>query len=181
MSANSPIDSSIDPVETPEAASVERNWIPLAVACVLVLAVVAAVLVMSGRRKQADVATPVNAASDPYAASLQITNLAMSESANLAGGKVTYIDGHIANTGGRTVTGILVQVLFRNGAQEVAQNSTMPLTVIRMREPYVDTAQVAASPLKPGPGQDFRLIFDSVAPDWAGGLPQVRVVRVQFQ
>ncbi len=29
----------------------------------------------------------------------------MSESANLAGGKVTYIDGHITNSGNKTVLG----------------------------------------------------------------------------
>ena len=51
----------------------------------------------------------------------------MSESSNLAGGKVTYIDGHITNSGSKTVTGISVQVLFRNAANEVAQNETQPL------------------------------------------------------
>ena len=62
----------------------------------------------------------------------------MSESTNLAGGKVTYLDGHIANTGPRTVTGITVQVLFRDFAHEVTQNETQPLKLIRTREPYVD-------------------------------------------
>ena len=51
--------------------------------------------------------TPISAAPDPYAASLPITNVVMSESGNLAGGKVTYIDGHITNTGNKTVTGRL--------------------------------------------------------------------------
>ena len=49
--------------------------------------------------------TPISAPLDAYAASLPITRLAMSESANFAGGKVTYLDGHIANSGSRTVTG----------------------------------------------------------------------------
>ena len=53
----------------------------------------------------------------------------MSESSNLAGGKVTYVDGHIANKGSRTVTGITVQVLFRDMAQEVTQNETQPLKI----------------------------------------------------
>jgi hypothetical protein len=156
----------------------ERNWVPLMIAIVLVAGVVAAGLVMSGRKPAVGV-TAITAGADPYAAQLPLTNLAMSESANLAGGKVTYIDGHIANLGGRTVTGITVQVLFRNYNHEVAQNETLPLTLIRMREPYVDTEPVPAAPLKPGAEKDFRLIFDSVTGDWAGETPEIRVLRVE--
>jgi hypothetical protein len=94
---------------------------------------------------------------------------------------VTYLDGHIANTGSRTVTGITVQVLFRTFAHEVAQNETQPLKFIRMRTPYIDVEPVSAAPLKPGDGQDFRLIFDAVTPDWDGAYPEIRVVKVEGQ
>ena len=80
---------------------------------------------------------------------------------NLAGGKVTYIDGHITNCGNKTVTGISVQVLFRNAANEVAQNETQAMKWIRTRDPYIDLEPVSAAPLKPGEGRDFRLIFDA--------------------
>ena len=103
----------------------------------------------------------------------------MSESANLAGGKVTYLDGHIANQGSRTVTGITVQVLFRNVAREVAQNLTQKLMLIRTRDPYIDVEPVSAAPLKPGDGQDFRLIFDGVTPDWDGAYPEIRIIQVE--
>jgi hypothetical protein len=122
--------------------------------------------------------TPISAAQDAYASSLPVTNLAMSESSNLSGGKVTYLDGHVVNKGSRTVTGISVQVLFRNYAHEVAQNETQPLKFIRMREPYIDVEPVSAAPLKPGAEQDFRLIFDNVSPDWDGEYPELRIVRV---
>ena len=69
----------------------------------------------------------------------------MSESANLAGGKATYLDGRIANNGSRTVTGITVQVLFRDPAHEVAQNETQPLRIIRTREPYMDVEPVGGA------------------------------------
>ena len=105
----------------------------------------------------------------------------MSESSNLVGGKVTYLDGHIANTGNRTVTGITVQVLFRNVAQEVAQNESQPMKFIRIREPYIDVEPVSAAPLKPGAERDFRLIFDAVTPDWDGAYPQIRLLHVQTQ
>lgn len=118
---------------------------------------------------------------DPYAANLPFSDLKMSESSNLAGGKVTYLDGHIANKGDRTVTGIAVQVLFRNSAQEVAQNETQQLKFIRTRDPYVDIEPVSAAPLKPGGERDFRLIFDAVTPDWDGAYPQLRILHVQGQ
>jgi hypothetical protein len=156
----------------------ERNLLPLMIAAGVVLLVVAVALIVGGRRKPAE-ATAISAAPDSYAASLPLSDLAMSESANLAGGKVTYIDGHIANHGDRTVTGITVQVLFRNYAREVAQNETMAMSFIRMRDPYIDTEPVSAAPLKPGAGQDFRLIFDNVSPDWAGAMPEIRVLRVE--
>jgi len=155
----------------------QTNWLPLVIAVVLVAGVVTAALIMSGRKPAINV-TSTTAGADPYATSLPLTGLAMSESANLAGGKVTYLDGHIANLGDRTVTGVTVQVLFRNYNHEVAQNETLPLTLIRTREPYVDTEAVSASPLKPGAEKDFRLIFDSLTADWAGGTPEIRVLRV---
>ena len=105
----------------------------------------------------------------------------MSESSNLAGGKVTYLDGHIANKGDHTVAGISMQVLFRNGAQEVAQNETQGLKVVRTRDPYVDIEPQSAAPLKPGDERDFRLIFDHVTPDWDGAYPQLRILRITFQ
>ncbi len=131
----------------------------IAAAVVLVAAAVL-VLVLEHGKPNATV-TPISAAPDAYAASLPITNLAMSESANLAGGKVTYLDGHIANQGTRTVTGITVQVLFRNYAHEVAQNETQPLKIIRMREPYIDVEPVSAAPLNPGAEQDFHAAAQS--------------------
>ena len=148
----------------------------IAAAVVLVVAVIAVLALERGKPKAT--VTPISAAADAYAVSLPITGLAMIESSNLAGGKVTYLDGHIANSGGRTVTGITVQVLFRTFAHEVAQNETQPLKLIRMRQPYVDLEPVSAAPLAPGAAADFRLIFDAVNPDWDGAYPEIRVLHV---
>jgi hypothetical protein len=160
----------------------ERNWLPLVVAAAVVLLVSVSVVLLlehgKAHRKGAVAVTPISAALDAYAANLPMTNIAMSESSNLVGGKVTYLDGHIANKGDRTVTGITVQVLFRDFAHEVTQNETQSMKFIRMREPYIDVEPVSAAPLKPGGGQDFRLIFDTVSPDWDGAYPEVRVIHV---
>jgi hypothetical protein len=158
------------------AAAGERTWLPVAIAAVFVVGLVAAVLILTGHKKPP---AQNSGAPDPYTSYLTLTNLAMSESSNLAGGKVTYLDGHIANTGNRTVAGVTVEVTFRDYAKKVAQREPMPLMLVRMREPYIDTETVAAAPLKPGAGQDFRLNFDQVTPDWAGELPEVRILQVQ--
>jgi hypothetical protein len=166
------------PSFSPQQERRERNWLPLAVAAGAVLVAVAAMVFILPHRKPAPSVTPISAAQDPYASSLPITGLVMSESSNLAGGKVTYVDGHIANTGNRIVTGITVQVIFRSYMHEVAQNETHPLQLIRTRDPYVDLEPVSAAPLQPGATHDFRLIFDAVSQDWDGAYPELRVVRV---
>jgi hypothetical protein len=160
------------------AEAKERNWLPIAVAAGIVLAVFFGLVVFLEHGRNATTVTPVSTAADPYASSLPISGLAMSESSNLAGSKVTYLDGHIANQGNRTVTGITVQILFRNIAHEVAQNETQQLKLIRTREPYIDVEPVSAAPLKPGGQQDFRLIFDAVSPNWDGAYPDVRIVKI---
>jgi len=170
---------SIDPQLVPSSETQERNWLPLVVAAAVVLIAAAVIVLVLEHGKGAAQITPISAVPDSYAASLPITRLAMSESANLAGGKVTYLDGHIANQGNRTVTGVTVQVLFRNYAHEVTQNETQQLKIIRMRDPYIDIGPLSAAPLKPGSEQDFRLIFDAVSPDWDGAYPEVRVIHVE--
>jgi hypothetical protein len=146
-----------------------------AVAGVAVLVVVI-VLVLAGRHKAATPAIIQPLA--PYAANLPMSQLAMSESTSLSGGKSTFIDGHIKNTGNQTVTGITVQVIFRNNEAMPPQIETLPLSLIRTREPYIDTQPVAASPLKPGDERDFRLIFESLPANWNMQMPEIRIIQV---
>lgn len=159
-------------------AAAERNWLPIAVAAAIVIAVVGGLLLFYEHGKGGPAVTPISAAVDPYAANLTIGQLALSESSNLSGGKVTYLDGHVTNAGNRTVTGITVQVLFRDAAHEVAQNETQALRIIRTRDPYVDVEPLSAAPLKPGDAADFRLVFDTVADQWDGAFPDIRVIHV---
>jgi hypothetical protein len=141
-----------------------------------VLAVVAA-LVLVGHRKTAKVAGVQPP--DAYAANLPLSGLAMSEAASLSNVKSTFIDGHVRNTGQETVTGVTVQVLFHSDEQTPPQIETLPLSLIRTREPYVDVQPVSMAPLKPGADQEFRLIFDSVPAGWNRQMPEVRVIRVE--
>ncbi len=146
-------------------------------ALVVVLVVVGMVMASRGKGK----ATPTNSVQPlaAYAGSLPLSQLAMSESTSISGGKSTFVDGHIKNTGTATITGIAVQVLFGNAEGSSPTIDTMPLTLIRTRQPYIDTQSVASSPLKPGDERDFRLIFESIPENWNMEMPEVRVVGVE--
>jgi hypothetical protein len=146
------------------------------VAGVVVLAVVVSLL-FAGRRKSAAPANTIQPLAS-YAVALPMSQFAMSESANLLGAKSTFVDGHIQNTGTQTVTGITVQVIFRNDEAMPPQVETLPLTLIRTREPYIDTQPVKAAPLKPGDERDFRLIFESIPANWNVQMPEVHIVQV---
>jgi hypothetical protein len=146
------------------------------IAGAVVLAVVAA-LVLIGHRK-APTVTGVQPV-DPYAASLQLSGLQMSESTSLAGGKSTFIDGRVRNAGPSTVTGVTVQVLFHNEEHMPPQIETLPLSLIRTREPYVDTQPVSSDPLKPGDEKEFRLIFESIPANWNMQMPEIRMIKVE--
>jgi hypothetical protein len=103
----------------------------------------------------------------------------MSEATSFSGAKVTYIDGQITNSGNRTLTAITVQVGFHSDLGQFAQREALPLSLIRTRQPYIDTEPVSAAPIEPGQRRDFRLIFDTVPPDWNLQFPEVRVISVR--
>jgi hypothetical protein len=157
----------------------ERSWAPWIVAGVVVVIGLGVLIFMGGRKQAAAPAGPGLAPLDPYASNLVISGLVMSESSNFAGGKVTYVDGQIANRGGQTVSAVTVQAVFRNSLNEVGLKEAMAVNLIRTHEPYVDTQPVSAAPIRPGDQREFRLIFDHVPEDWNQQYPEIRVIRVE--
>jgi hypothetical protein len=150
----------------------------VAIAAVALLILIAALVVLERRGPAAPsphTLQPVAA----YASNLPISNVQMSESTSMSGGKQTYIEGRIANSGTKTVSGITVQVVFANDTRMAPQIETGPLNLIYMRQPYVDTRPVSASPMAPGAEADFRLIFDDVSDNWNQQLPAIRIVQVE--
>ncbi len=166
----------------PEPAQSSRMPLVVWIAVGLLVVATIAVGVWSISARKGASSSPANATTiyplDPYAANLPITGIVMSEAGSLAGGKLTYIDGHIRNTGSRTIDGITVQTIFRNDVGELPQVETLSLMLIRTHEPYVDLQPVSASPLKPGDDREFRLIFERVTPNWNQQYPEIRVIRV---
>jgi hypothetical protein len=155
------------------------SWLPWIIAAVVVIVGIA-FLVFAGRhgaQPPASAGTGL-APADPYASSLAISGLQMSEATSFSGAKVTYIDGQIANKGNRTLSGVTVQVGFHSDTGEFAQRLSIPLSLIRTRDPYVDVEPVSAAPIEPGQTKDFRLIFDTVPAEWNQQYPEIRVISV---
>jgi hypothetical protein len=155
-----------------------RSPVPWIVAAVGVIGVLVGLIVMAHRPALTNPGGAGMAPADPYAASLTISNLQMSQAGSMAGGQNTYIDGQVTNKGQETVTGITVQVGFTGFTGQLVGKPVMALALIRTREPYVDTEPVRAAPILPGQTRDFRLIFDSVPPDWNQNYPEIRVIQV---
>ena len=151
------------------------TWLVAGAVVVLVLVVI---LVATHHPQETNPGGSGLAAADPYAANLPISNVQMSQSGSMSGGQTTYIDGQITNKGQQTVTGITVQVAFHGFTTPIAKKATMPLMLVRTREPYVDLQSVSAAPILPGQSRDFRLIFDSVPQDWNQNYPEIRVIQV---
>lgn len=163
--------------ESPE----KRTVIPMAVGALLVVIVIAGFMVLNRGENPAPRNPTAPAKPDPYAANLPIFGVQMSAAENFAGGSVTYLEGKINNQGQKTVTGITVELTFKNSLAEVVQRERLPLTVITTREPYVDTANLASTPLKPGAKRDFRLALEHISEDWNREYPAIVVAQVKAQ
>jgi hypothetical protein len=160
----------------PEAASSAKTpWIVAAAVVLLVLGGI--VLTAKGHRTDAAVNQILQPLA-PEASSLAISDVAMSESTSFSGGKSTFIDGVIHNNGTKTLTGATVQVIFANDEQLPPEIETLPLSLIRTRQPYVDTEPVSAEPIAPGGQAEFRLIFEGVGANWNQQVPAIHIVKI---
>lgn len=157
-------------------------WKPVAAAVVVLLLAVVALVVMGNRSKPGpQFSTAELAPPDPYAASLPISDIKMSEADSFAGNKATYIDGTLTNRGDKTVDAAQIQVVFQDDMNQMAQKEVVPAAIIRAHEPYVDTVPLQQAPLKPGQSAEFRLIFDHVSAMWNQQYPQLSVVSTHFR
>ena len=109
----------IQPTPVAEERDSSRRTIAIAVAVVIVLAIVFALLLRS---------QPKGASGPPpYAASLKLSDFKMSAAENFVGATVSYVDGTLTNTGNKTVTHVIVQVLFKDDLEQLAQREDIPM------------------------------------------------------
>jgi len=158
----------------------ERTSNPLLVwgiAAAVLLLVVGGVLLANHRAPVAKVDTLLPL--DAYAANLQFSDLKMSESTSISGGKSIFIDGLVKNVGTSEISGAQLQVLFPSfDSTQPPQLESVPLTLIRTHEPYIDTESLSAAPLEPGASHEFRLIFEDISPNWGQQLPEIHAVKI---
>jgi hypothetical protein len=166
------------PLQPGDSGAESRSLLPWLIAGAVVLVVIGVLLALGRHGAAANPGGAGLAPPSPYAQHLAFSGISMSESTNSLGGKVTYLDGKITNRGADTLRSITVQVAFDDVAGQLAQKNTLPLNLIRTREPYVDTEPVASAPIRPADTREFRLIFDQVTPQWNGAYPEVRVIAV---
>jgi len=141
---------------------------------VVVVAVLIGLLVWLGGGNRSAPAAP-----NPYADQLQISNVKMAAAQNFVGGTVTYVDGKITNTGAKTVTGAVAEVIFRNSLGEVVQKEQIPVRVLVFQGPERNILDLRSAPLKPGASADFRLTIEgTISADWNQGYPEVRIASV---
>lgn len=159
----------------PERTLSPRIWMLAAFAVLLTLGIAA--IATLHRASNADGRVHSTAA---YASFLPITDVQLSEATNGTGGKATYVDGTIRNTGDKTLTAASVDVTFQVADGGQPHTESLPLALIRTREPYVDLQPISAAPIAPGQQRDFRLIFDSVPATWDVKVPAVRIVHVSI-
>ena len=167
------------PPTFPSTNEPAQRTFPLAavgISSVVVAIIIAVLLALSSRHH----ATNPNQEQPlaPYAGSLVLSDLAMSESTSLSGGKSTFLDGHITNRGTQTVSAVTVQVLFRNAEGMPPHIETLPISLIRTRQPYVDTQPISANPIHPGDDREFRLIFEAIPDNWNTELPELHLVDI---
>ena len=161
----------------PEEKLSPKTWGIASLAVVSLLIVAAIATLHRGSKKDEG---KIQAA-DSYAGNLPITNLALSEATNGAGGKSTYVDGTIGNTGSRTLTGAAVQVTFATEDGSEPHRETLPVALIRTRVPYVDLQPVSAEPIPPGDHREFRLIFESLPANWDVKPPAIQIVHADLK
>ncbi len=147
-----------------------RVIIAIAMAVVIGGALAAAFLL----RQPPKVPKPVS----PYLATLKLSDFKMSAAENFIGATVSYIDGTVTNTGSKTVTHVIVEVVFKDSLGQLAQREELPLQVVRTNGAYLEPVDVTVAPLAPGQTQPFRLIFDSISAQWNHEYPEIRVTDV---
>jgi hypothetical protein len=125
-------------------------------------------------------AKPAQKAS-PYISNLKFSNFKMSAAENFIGATVSYMDGTVTNIGDKTVTGLMLEVTFKDDIGQLAQREDVPLRVLRDTGPYQEPVGLSVSPLGPGQSKPFRLTFDSISAQWNRQPPELRVTDVQVK
>jgi hypothetical protein len=143
---------------------------------IIVIAVAGVIIVMLGLafllREPPKVAKTIS----PYAANIKFSDFKMSAAENFVGSTVSYIDGTVTNSGDKTVTRLVVEVVFKDDVGQLAQDEPdVPLRVLKTSGPYPEAVDLGLAPLAPGQSQPFRLTFDHISAQWNHQYPEIKI------
>jgi len=158
------------PSPVAEERDSSRVIIVSAVVVVIAIALGAAFLL----RETPKAAKPVS----PYLASVKLSDFKMSAAENFVGATVSYLDGTVTNASDKTVTHVVVEVVFKDEMGQLAQREELPLRVVRNNGAYTEPVDLNVAPLAPGKSEPFRLTFDSISAQWNRQYPELRVTDV---
>jgi hypothetical protein len=158
---------------TPEESS---RWRPFVIAAVIVVAGIALVYAIGRSSAKPDAKAVV---APTYASRLQVGDLHLSTAENFVGGRVTYIDGKIANAGDKTLVGAQVEVVFRNNLGQIVDRQIQPLRVESSPLGHRDWVALNLAPLAPGKSLPFRFTFEHISADWNQGYPEIKFLDIQ--
>jgi hypothetical protein len=115
----------------------------------------------------------------PYAANIKFSDFKMSAAENFVGSTVSYIDGAVTNSGDKTVTRVVVDVVFKDDVGQVTQDEPdEPLRVLKTSGPYPEAVDLSLAPLAPGQSRPFRLTFDHISAQWNHQYPEIKVTDI---
>jgi len=166
------MDSLIQPGANPTTERQESSLRPILIGIVIV-GIVVGVLALILRSEQKKPTPP-----PAYAASLTFSDLKASAAQNFVGATVNYLDGTIANTGGKTVLHAVVQVTFKDDMGQTAQREEIAIRVLRTGGPYDEAVDLSQSPLAPGQSKPFRLTFENISAQWNHAYPDLQITQV---
>jgi len=162
----------LQPNANPTTEPSESSLRPI-LAGIVIVAVVIGVLVFILRSEQKPPAEP-----PAYAANLKFSDLKTSAAENFVGATVSYLDGTLSNTGDKTVTHAVVEIIFKDDMGQMAQREELPIHVLRTGGPYDEAVDLSLSPLGPGQSEPFRLTFENISAQWNHVYPDLKITQV---
>lgn len=155
----------------------KRNWSPIIVGLVAVLALVYALVLWT----RAPIVTGPQP--NPYAGNLKLSDMKLSAAENYVGGTVTYLDVNIANTGDRALTGAQMHAVFKNSMGQVVQTENLPihLLVENHMTGTPDLVDLSRDPISPGQTKTVRMTLEHISSDWDQSAPEMQLVNLKLK
>lgn len=168
------MEQAFEPAPAPDQ---KRNWIPLLVGVLAVVAAIAAILLFNRPKSQ------VGAQPNPYAKNLKLSDIKLSAAENYMGGTVTYLDFNITNTGDETLAGADVKAEFKDTMGQIVQKETLPLHVLVENQlaGYPDLIDMSRAPIGPGQSKTVRITLEHISDSWDQSYPQMELLNLRLK